>query len=58
MNTIGLVIELVSACAGGRLRAADCGPVWHLGIIAALVAVLVVTLLVLRLRAHLQPEKT
>ena len=52
-----MVVQMVNACTSGQLRAADCGPVWHLGIIATLVVTLVVALLVMRLRARLRSSQ-
>jgi hypothetical protein len=46
-----IIVEYVRSCTAGALGVSDCGPVWQLGIIAALLAVAIVTLLILRLRA-------
>ena len=57
MNTTGMVIELVDACASGRLGVSDCGPIWQLGVIAVLLVVMSATLAVLRLRSRLLADK-
>jgi hypothetical protein len=57
LNTTGIVLDLVNACASGRLRVSDCGPVWQLVVIAVLLVVMVATLLVLRLRSRLLAGK-
>ena len=57
MNTTGLVMELVDACASGRLRVSDCGPVWQMGVIAVLLVIMVATLVVLRLHARLLADR-
>ena len=51
MGDRGNIVEYVRSCTAGALRVSDCGPVWQLGIIAALLAAAIVTLVVLRLRA-------
>lgn len=51
-----MVIELVGACASGRLGVSDCSPIWQLGVIAVLLVVMSATLMVLRLRSRLQSE--
>jgi hypothetical protein len=44
------IISYMRACASHALPGAECGPVWQLSIIAALVALAVMALIVLRLR--------
>ena len=51
MGDRGIIIEYVRSCTAGALGMSDCGPVWQLGIIAALLAAAIVALLILRLRA-------
>ena len=51
MGEGGIIIEYVRSCTAGALRMSDCGPVWQLGVIAALLVAAVVTLVILRLRA-------
>ncbi|MGH8620810.1 MAG: hypothetical protein ACREUB_05690 [Burkholderiales bacterium] len=51
MGDKGVIIEFVRSCAAGALGLSECGPVWQLGIIAAVLAAAIVTLVVLRLRA-------
>jgi len=50
-------MELVDACASGRLRVSDCGPVWQMGVIAVLLVIMVATLVVLRLHARLLADR-
>lgn len=57
MDNLGFVVTYVQSCTAGKLGIGDCGPVWQLGVIAALLAVSVTILLVLRLRARPQPDK-
>jgi len=51
MGDRGIVIEYVRSCTAGSLGVSDCGPVWQLGVIAALLVIALVALVVLRLRA-------
>ena len=51
MGDRGIIIEYVRSCTAGALKISDCGPVWQLGVIAALLAAAILTLVVLRLRA-------
>jgi len=46
----GLVLEYVKSCASGALGAADCGPIWQLGVIAALLLLAIAALALLQLR--------
>lgn len=50
MGDQGLVLAYVQACAGGTLGASECGPIWQLGVIAALLVAAILTLAVLQLR--------
>ena len=50
-------MELVDACASGRVGSSECGPVWQLGVIMALLVVMTTLLLVLRLRARLLADR-
>ena len=52
MGNLNFLLNYIQSCVGGRLQAADCGAVWQLGIILALVVLMVLTLVVLRLRAR------
>jgi hypothetical protein len=52
----GLVLAYVQSCTAGDLGMAECGPIWQLGVIAALLIVAIVTLALLQLR-RLQIEK-
>ncbi len=57
MNNTDFIVTYVKTCASGKLGVSDCGPVWQLSVIAALLLIAIVTLLVLRLRARVQPQK-
>jgi hypothetical protein len=50
MSNQGFVLAYVQSCTAGDLGMAECGPVWQLGIIAALLLTAIVTLALLRLR--------
>jgi hypothetical protein len=52
MNNTDFILTYVQTCASGKLGVSDCGPVWQLSVIAALLLIAIVTLLVLRLRAR------
>jgi hypothetical protein len=52
----GIVLWYVQSCANGTLGASDCGPIWQLGVIAALLLLAVVALVVLQFRKP-QAEK-
>ena len=49
---MSLVLPFVQSCLNGTATGADCGPVWQLGVIAALLIASITTLLVMRLRAR------
>ena len=50
MGDQGLVLAYLQSCVSGALGAADCGPIWQLGIIAGLLLISIVVLAVLQLR--------
>ena len=50
MSNQGMVLAYVLACLSGAFGMADCGPVWQLGVIAALLLACSVTLGILQLR--------
>jgi hypothetical protein len=52
-----LVLEYVQSCSGGNLGMAECGPIWQLGVIAALLLIAIVTLALLQFRARLQAAR-
>ncbi|HEY7657998.1 MAG TPA: hypothetical protein VH881_14110 [Burkholderiales bacterium] len=54
MGDRGIIIEYVRSCTAGTLGMTDCGPVWQLGVIAALLVIAVAALVVLRVRAAVQ----
>lgn len=58
MGDRGIVIEYVKSCAAGNLGLTDCGPVWQLGLIAALLVIAITALVVLRVRAVTQAQST
>ena len=56
MDNFSFVVMYVQSCTVGKLGLSDCGPVWQLGVILALLVILVTALLVMRLRAGVQPD--
>jgi hypothetical protein len=52
-----VVLEYVQSCAGGNLGMAECGPIWQLGVIAALLLIAIVALALLQFRARPQAVK-
>ena len=50
MGDQGLVLAYLQSCVSGALGAADCGPIWQLGVIAVLLFLAIVTLALLHLR--------
>jgi hypothetical protein len=50
----GIIIEYVRSCTAGTLGTFDCGPVWQLGVIAALLVIAIAALVVLRVRAAIR----
>jgi hypothetical protein len=57
LNDLSFLVTYVESCTGGKLGFGDCGPVWQLGVIAALLIIMITALLVMRVRARLQPEQ-
>lgn len=57
MGTKYFVLMYIQSCTSGKLGVSDCGPIWQLGVIAALLLVAIVMLLVLRLRSHSRLEE-
>jgi hypothetical protein len=57
MTTRNFLLNYLEACANGGLGPAECGPMWQLGVIAALLVVAITVLLVLRWRARSQPRQ-
>jgi len=56
MSDQDFVLTFVKACTSGKLAFSECGPMWHLFIIAALLVLAVAALLVLRFRHRAQSE--
>jgi hypothetical protein len=54
----GIVLEFVKSCTSGALSGPDCGPIWQMAVIGALLLAAIVTLLVLRIRARPSPQRT
>lgn len=52
MGNLTFLLNYVQSCLSGKLAPAECGPVWHLLIIVALIVLMTGTLAVLRLRAR------
>jgi len=46
-----MIAQYIGSCLSGALSGADCGPVWQLIVIAALIGAALGTLVVVRLRA-------
>ena len=57
MGTQGFVLAYVHSCTTGTLATGECGPVWHLLVIAVLLLAAITTLIVLRLRPGQQPAR-
>jgi hypothetical protein len=57
VSDTAFVVSYIQSCTSGALRAADCGPMWHLFVIGALLFGAVATLLIMRLRPRPLPEK-
>ena len=54
MGKQSILEAYVHACTSGKLPASECGPVWQLGIIAALLVCAVLALVVLRFRSRMK----
>jgi hypothetical protein len=52
MNNLNFLLNYVQSCLSGKLLLSECGAVWHLLIIVALVVLMTGTLVVLRLRSR------
>lgn len=50
MGSENFILTYVQACTGGKLPFSDCGPIWQLGVIAALLAAAIMFLILLRMR--------
>jgi hypothetical protein len=57
MGTQNLILSYIQSCTSGRLSMSDCGPIWQLGIIAALLLIAVIALLAMRFRARPESAK-
>ena len=49
---MSLILSFIQSCMSGVLSTADCGPVWQLSVIAALLLVSIAALLVMRFRGQ------
>lgn len=58
MNSADFILTYVQMCSSGKLGVSDCGPVWQLSMIGALLLIAIVTLLVLRLRSRVLAART
>jgi len=56
MGDRGFIIEYVRSCTAGALALTDCGPVWQLATIAALLVIAIAMLVILRLRAAIRAQ--
>ena len=54
MGKQSMLEAYVHACTSGNLPLSECGPVWQLGIIAALLVCAVLALVVLRFRSRMK----
>ena len=54
MGSQSILAAYVHACTSGKLPLSECGPVWQLGIIAALVVCAVLALVVLRFHSRMK----
>jgi hypothetical protein len=54
MNNQGFVLAYVQSCTTGDIGMAECGPVWQLGIIAALLFIAIMTLALMQVRRPAQ----
>lgn len=54
MNNLTFVLWYARDCLGGQLASSDCGPVWHISVIAAFLLAAILALVVLRLRARFE----
>jgi hypothetical protein len=50
MSNQGFVLAYVQSCTAGDLGMAECGPVWQLAVIAALLFAAIMTLALLQVR--------
>jgi hypothetical protein len=57
MGSGNFILSYVHACAAGKLALADCGPVWQLGIIAAILTAAIMSLAILRMLPQKQSAK-
>lgn len=55
MSNQGFVLAYVQSCTVGDLGMAECGPVWQLAVIAALLFIAIITLALLQVR---RPSQT
>jgi hypothetical protein len=58
MGGDNFILTYVQACTSGNLSFSDCGPIWQLGIIAALLVVAAICLIALRIRPREPTEQS
>ncbi len=58
MGSEHFVITYIQACTSGKLALSECGPIWQLGIIAALLVTALLVLTLLRMRTHSRPAES
>jgi hypothetical protein len=58
MGSQNFILSYVQACTSGKLALSECGPVWQLGIIVALLASAITVLILLRLRAYARSARS
>ena len=57
MSDTDFILNYVQGCASGKLSLSECGPIWQMAVIAALLVFAVAALLILRLRAGAAPRE-
>lgn len=50
MGGENFILTYLQSCIGGKLAFSDCGPIWQMAIIAAVLVAAVICLLALKLR--------
>jgi hypothetical protein len=57
MGSQDFLVTYVQACSNGKLALSECGPVWQIGVIAALLASAILVLIVLRMHTYAQSAR-
>lgn len=56
MGDQNFLLTYVQACSSGRLPYSECGPMWHLAVIAVCLVLAIMLLVALRLRPRAQAQ--